>query len=140
MRGGACSPPALVSSFTRPQYFEVKAFADYPVIHVSWSQAASFCAWAGGRLPTEAEWERAARGTADARIYPWGDSPPDCTKANYAGCVGDTDRVGHRPAGQSPYGAFDMAGNVWEWTSDWYDAAYYSHSPEQDPTGPDTGS
>ncbi len=135
----ACSAPALASSFTRAQYFGAEAFADYPVVHVSWGQATSFCAWAGGRLPTEAEWERAARGTADARTYPWGDSPPDCTKANYAGCVGDTDRVGKRPAGQSPYGAFDMAGNVWEWTSDWYEAGFYGRSPEQDPAGPDMG-
>jgi eukaryotic-like serine/threonine-protein kinase len=139
MQAGACAAPALLSSFTRPAYFSAPELADYPVIHVSWGQAESFCAWAGGRLPTEAEWERAARGTADARTFPWGDSPPDCNKANFAGCVGDTDRVGRRPAGQSPYGAFDMAGNVWEWTADWYEAGYYSRSPEQDPTGPDTG-
>ena len=134
-----CSPPALTSSFKRPAYFGVAEFADYPVVHVSWGQANAFCAWAGGRLPTEAEWERAARGTADARTFPWGDSAPDCNKANFAGCVGDTDRVGRRPAGQSPYGAFDMAGNVWEWTADWYEAAYYSRSPEQEPKGPDMG-
>ena len=139
VNAGGCSTPALASSFTRPAYFGAAKFADYPVVHVSWSQAASFCAWAGGRLPTEAEWERAARGTADARIYPWGGSPPDCTKANFTGCVGDTDRVGQRPAGQSPYGAFDMAGNVWEWTADWYEAGYYSRSPDQDPAGPDAG-
>jgi formylglycine-generating enzyme len=139
VRAGACSPPALASSFKRPAYFGAAEFADYPVIHVSWGQANTFCAWSGGRLPTEAEWEHAARGTADARAYPWGDSAPDCTKANFAGCVGDTDRVGRRPAGQSPYGAFDMAGNVWEWTADWYEAAYYGRSPDRDPTGPDSG-
>jgi serine/threonine-protein kinase len=139
VQAGACSPPALTSSFKRPVYFGAAEFADYPVIHVAWSQAAAFCAWAGGRLPTEAEWERAARGTADARTFPWGDSAPDCSKANFAGCVGDTDRVGRRPAGQSPYGAFDMAGNVWEWTADWYEADYYSRSPDQDPVGPDSG-
>ena len=139
VRAGACSPPALASSFTRRTYFGAAEYDDYPVVHVSWGQAASFCAWAGGRLPTEAEWERAARGTADARVFPWGDSPPDCTKANFLGCVGDTDRVGQRPAGQSPYGISDMAGNVWEWTADWYEAGYYSRSPDQDPTGPDAG-
>jgi eukaryotic-like serine/threonine-protein kinase len=139
VKEGACSPPALLSSFKRAEYFGVPELADYPVIHVSWGQAASFCVWAGGRLPTEAEWERAARGTEDARTYPWGDDAPSCDKANFAGCVGDTDRVGRRPAGQSPYGAFDMAGNVWEWTADWYEAGYYSRSPDQDPTGPDAG-
>jgi formylglycine-generating enzyme required for sulfatase activity len=139
VQAGACSGPALASSFTRPDYFGKAEYGDYPVIHVSWGQAASFCAWAGGRLPTEAEWERAARGTADARTYPWGDSAPDCAKANFTGCVGDTDGVGLRPAGQSPYGAFDMAGNVWEWTADWYEASYYRRSPDQDPTGPDSG-
>ncbi len=139
VQAGACTAPALTSSFTRPAYYGADAFADYPVVHVSWGQAASFCEWAGGRLPTEAEWERAARGTADARVFPWGDSQPDCDKANFAGCVGDTDRVGRHPAGQSPYGAFDMAGNVWEWTSDWYEATYYSRSPSADPTGPDSG-
>jgi formylglycine-generating enzyme required for sulfatase activity len=139
VESGDCSAPALISSATRSNYFSTKAYDDFPVIHVSWAQAVAFCEWAGGRLPTEAEWERAARGTADSRIYPWGDSQPDCTKANFAGCVGDTDRVGKRPAGQSPYGLFDMAGNVWEWTADWYEASYYSRSPEQNPTGPDAG-
>ncbi len=115
--------------------FDDPAFADYPVIHVSWKQATQFCAFAGGRLPSEAEWERAAAGSDAPRTYPWGESPPDCTKANFAGCVGDTDRAGRRVAGQSPYGAFDMAGNVWEWTADWYDAGYYSRSPRRDPVG-----
>jgi formylglycine-generating enzyme required for sulfatase activity len=137
---GACSAPALQSSATRRQYFGDARFQDFPVIQVSWTQASQFCAWTGGRLPTEAEWERAARGTSDARTYPWGDSTPDCTKANFAGCVGDTDRVGQRPAGQSPYGVQDMAGNVWEWTADWYDASYYTRSPESNPQGPETGS
>jgi len=136
---GACSAPSLFSSATRAHYFDDPAFADYPVIFVSWAQAKAFCSFAGGRLPTEAEWERAAAGSDAPRTYPWGESPPDCSKANFAGCVGDTDRVGRRPAGQSPYGAFDMAGNVWEWTSDWYDAAYYRTSPSQDPTGPASG-
>jgi formylglycine-generating enzyme required for sulfatase activity len=139
VQAGACAPPALTSSSRRPSYYGVPDYADYPVIHVSWSQAAQFCAWADGRLPTEAEWERAARGTESPRTFPWGESQPDCSKANMAGCVGDTDRVGRRLAGQSPYGAFDMAGNVWEWTADWYEAGYYARSPEQEPMGPDAG-
>jgi len=133
----ACTAPSLLSSNTRARYFEDPSFADYPVIFVSWAQAQSFCAFAGGRLPSEAEWERAAAGSEAPRTYPWGESAPDCSKANFAGCVGDTDRVGRRPAGQSPYGIFDMAGNVWEWTADWY--GVYGRIPVQDPTGPESG-
>ena len=139
VNAGICVAPSLSSSNARPHYFDDPAFSDYPVIYVSWKQAAQFCAFAGGRLPSEAEWERAAAGSDSPRTYPWGESPPDCAKANFAGCVGDTDRVGRRLAGQSPDGAFDMAGNVWEWTADWYDAGYYSRSPSQDPVGPDIG-
>jgi eukaryotic-like serine/threonine-protein kinase len=136
---GKCKPPALTSSKTRPQYYGDSRFADYPVIYVSHQQATDFCAFAGGRLPTEAEWERAAKGTDGPRKYPWGNSDPDCNKANFAGCVGDTDVVGVREAGASPYGVMDMAGNVWEWTSDWYDAGYYKNSPAIDPKGPSSG-
>jgi len=139
VRAGACAPPSLSSSNTRAHYFDNPVFADYPVVHVSWKQAVQFCAFAGGRLPSEAQWERAAAGSDAPRTYPGGYDPPDCSKANFAGCVGDTDRVGRRPAGRSPYGAFDMAGNVWEWTADWYDAGYYRSSPSQEPTGPATG-
>jgi formylglycine-generating enzyme required for sulfatase activity len=139
VRAGTCKAPSLKSSSVRSSYFGDTRFGDYPVIHVSWEQASQFCTWTGGRLPSEAEWERAARGTQDSRTFPWGESQPDCSRANFAGCVGDTDRVGRREAGMSPYGAFDMAGNVWEWTSDWYDHSYYGSSPEADPKGPAQG-
>jgi formylglycine-generating enzyme required for sulfatase activity len=138
---GKCSKPSLSSSKLRSSYFGDARFGDYPVIFVSWSQAKDFCDFAGGRLPTEAEWERAARGV-DQRTFPWGDESPDCSKANLGGeksCVGDTDLVGRREAGKSPFGAYDMAGNVWEWTADWYDAAYYASSPKVDPKGPAQG-
>lgn len=139
---GKCAAPKLRSSHLRNGYFDDVAFADYPVIFVDHGQAETFCKAEGGRLPTEAEWERAARGTDTPRTFPWGEKAPNCTLANMGGagsCVGDTDRVGRRPEGASPYGADDMAGNVWEWTSDWYDAKYYEKSASTDPKGPAEG-
>ena len=108
---------------------------DYPVVYVSWDDACAFAAWCGKRLPTEAEWEKAARGT-DSRRYPWG-SLWDGTRCNVAGR--GTTPVGTYPEGASPYGCGDMAGNVSEWVADWYDVNYYARSPERDPTGPETG-
>jgi len=121
-----------------------------PVVCVNWAGASAYCAWAGARLPSEAEWEKAARGT-DSRVYPWGDSL-DAGKANYCDsrCTYDwkdagaddgfasTAPVGSYPDGASPYGVLDMAGNAWEWVSDWYDAGYYAVSPERNPPGPES--
>jgi formylglycine-generating enzyme required for sulfatase activity len=120
------------------RYAVERSFEDHPVTQVTWYGAQAYCQWARARLPTEAEWEKAARGV-DGRSYPWGSEPPDCDKAQYGDCGGATVPVGSRTAGVSPYGVLDMAGNVWEWVADWYDPAYYGSSPSQNPQGPASG-
>ncbi len=135
---GACRAPAKTTSYKRSAYYGNRDFADYPVIFVTWNDATAYCQWAGGQLPTEAQWEKAARGT-DGRPYPWGTAGPGRDLLNYNVQVGDTTEVGRYPAGASPYGALDMAGNVWEWVEDWYQPAYFAHSPLRDPLGPDHG-
>lgn len=141
-------------------------YENHPVVEVSWYGAAAYCNWIslidglrpcynskswkcdfsadGYRLPTEAEWERAACGTRDQRPFPWGFELPDCEKANcwqdsLGACAGGTAPVGQYPSGCSPDGLYDMAGNVWEWCNDWYDENYYGRSPQKDPRGPSQG-
>lgn len=113
-------------------------YTDHPVVEVSWYGAVAYCEWAGRRLPTEAEWEKASRGT-DAGRYPWGNADPICNLANYRGCRGDTEPAGSYPDGASPYGVLDMAGNVWEWVVDKYDEGYYKISSDSNPTGTASG-
>jgi formylglycine-generating enzyme required for sulfatase activity len=132
---GVCDLPIEFRSEKRDKYFNTTEFADYPVIYVTWQMADTYCQWAGRRLPTEAEWERAARGD-DMRTFPWGDEIPDALRANFDWYVRDTSRVGSYPTGASPFGVLDMAGNVWEWVSDYYNPNYYGKSPELNPTGP----
>lgn len=135
---GGCTPPA------DNQYFGVEDYYEYPISGIDWWQAGEFCVWDGKRLPTEAEWEKAARGDSDTRIYPWGDEAINCTLANYSesswtSCVGDPTPVGSYPTGISPYGLYDMSGNVAEWTADWLDESYYAVSPAENPQGPTAG-
>lgn len=155
VEGGGCNPPRRTDCCTEnpnayvfwPEYFGNPEFDHYPVIFITWYDAYDFCTWRGARLATEAEWEKASRG-ADGRTYPWGNEEPTPDHLNFTWPLGDfgerkplytTSPVGSYPLGASPYGVLDLAGNVYEWLWDRYDARYYDYSPYENPTGPEEG-
>ena len=138
VNAGICSPPKTTYAAGTGSHYGNAQYDNYPVVFVDWTQAKIYCKWVGARLPTEAEWEKAARGT-DGRIYPWGSYSPDCSEANYSDCAGDLTEVTAHSYSSGPYGALDMAGNVWQWVNDWYDPLYYKTSAMNNPTGPDSG-
>lgn len=132
---GVCDLPQSLESGRRFDYYENSEFKDYPVVYVTWGQAKTYCEWTDRRLPSEAEWERAARGD-DLRTFPWGEDKPDWRFANFNMLVTDTSRVGSYAMGASPFGVLDLAGNVAEWTNDFYDFDFYLTSPLENPFGP----
>jgi len=135
---GVCAPPGKMSSKTRSYYFRDQEYRDFPVLNVTWDDADRYCKWAGRRLPSEAEWEKAARG-ASGLLFPWGNSPPSMRLANFGSLFGDTLTTGSFPEGASPFGILDMAGNVAEWVFDWYGGDGYAGSVYRNPTGPAQG-
>ncbi|MCB0205994.1 MAG: SUMF1/EgtB/PvdO family nonheme iron enzyme, partial [Anaerolineae bacterium] len=138
VEAGACSPARPDPNSSYCTSVDDTKF-NHPINCVDWSQAVAYCGWVGRRLPSEAEWEKAARGV-DGRLYPWGNQEPRSDLLNFDASVDSiTTPVGQYPAGASPYGALDMAGNVWEMVADWYDENYYRSSPPDNPQGPDGG-
>ena len=133
VEAGDCETPGFMC-----MEFTDEAKTNHPMACVDWFGAEAYCVWAGARLPTEAEWEYAARGPEGFK-YPWGDDEPNDTLLNYDDNVGDTTDVGSYPDGVSWCGALDMAGNAIEWVADWYVGDYYAASPSRNPTGPSSG-
>jgi len=143
------------TGYKAPNWSNVAKYSptdDHPIVYVSWHDAVAYAEWAGKRLPTEAEWKKAARGGLVAKRFPWGDKDPDGNQCNFADRhtnyswsdknVDDGYQY-NAPVGSftpNGYGLYDMAGNVWEWCADWYDSGYYSRSPRENPKGPDSGS
>ena len=149
-----CPRPQYLNSVDVEDYYGNPDYDDYPVMQVTFTHAQAYCNWAGGKLPSEAQWEKAARGT-EGFLFPWGDDPPNAERVNLcdSSCARGSERenhfsdgypgaspVGSFPDGASPFGVLDMAGNVWEWTIDWFQPTYYSTSPEENPLGPASGS
>jgi len=132
-----CDSPKQASSNIHSIYYGNPEFDNYPVIFIGWNMAKTYCEWRGARLPTEAEWEKAARGT-DGRTYPWGEEI-NPTYANYGYNVGDTTPVGFYERGKSTYGVYDTVGNAWEWVNDWYGKTYYQSSSTSNPLGAESG-
>lgn len=135
VNAGACEPPPSTKALGRGGYYSNPQYADYPVAKVGWHQAREYCAWAGRRLPTEAEWEKAARGT-DGRRYPWGKYDPTCDVSNFGACARNTVPVSWGMLGASPYGALNMSGNVQEWVSSLYWP--YPYDPSDGREDPDS--
>ncbi len=131
---GQCTTPDTADNLGYKDF----ASQNDPVVGVTYDQAMTYCNYVNGSLPTEAQWEKAARGL-DGNLFPWGNNPPTCDLLNFNNCVHDLTDVTKYQKGKSAYGALDMEGNVFEWTADWYDALYYKNSPPGDPPGPDTG-
>jgi formylglycine-generating enzyme required for sulfatase activity len=138
--GGGCMAPFFSYSYNHVSYYGNPTYNNFPVIYNDYNESTAYCTWEGKRLPTEAEWEYAARGGLAGKRYPWGDTISGA-KANYDNSGdpwdNDTTPVGYYAA--NGYGLYDMAGNVGEWVSDWYLATYYSVSPTNNPTGPASG-
>ena len=137
MAANQCS--AIINNGTENQNFTSGGALDLPAVYVTWFNAQKYCTWVGGSLPTEAQWEKAARGSGAARIYPWGDQDPNPSMLNFNSLLGITTISGSYPTGASPYGVLDMAGNVRQWVADWYQSDYYSVAPDRNPPGPATG-
>ncbi|HMX76448.1 MAG TPA: bifunctional serine/threonine-protein kinase/formylglycine-generating enzyme family protein [Anaerolineales bacterium] len=127
---GVCKPPQDMTNYNNPKY------ENHPVVYVDWEMARTYCDWRDAQLPTEAQWEKAARGM-DARTYPWGEGIA-CSQANYLSCIEDTQPFDSYAGSLSPYGAYNMAGNVWEWVADWYSPAY-DVSETDNPVGAESG-